>query len=480
VINMNYDGRKQARKKSGTIIEGVPPIPCIFCTYMTSIEFDLDIHLYEDHRIELVKLPIGKGNMEYRIKYAIEEGKKIRNALSNLTPKARDSLVTYKSNNSTDIRALPSSSQVKTGSDFILSHFDEPLFPRTIMTHELGRQVKVFDRQSTLDQFKRSNYYDCRINAYSSLFQQDESLQFYIDKVGINITIIVIDLDLKDFNNSKEKLDERLQETLKKIKETIGGCPTVLDTGNGYHIYQPINSIILDDIDELKRSVTSYHKYYLPNRFLKYAEQYFTDSKSDPQHNPTVNSCLMRIPGTMNSKCNREVSILQEWDYRRPSIEPLLSAFKKYLSRQQGIPNQDSDFRIIHSSNSKSMLKQNRYAWIDVLLGAPLRDYRKYAVWRILAPYLIVVKQLPYGECFKIIRDWLDGCNCVEQLRFNADFRIGRSLQRAQFIGYKPIRVEILQQENPSLYTIVMNRMQAKISRDNMGVWNRRRSFTVY
>ncbi len=60
-----------------TIIEGIPPIPCIFCNnFRTPIEFDLGMHLYDNHRMELVKLPIGKGDMEYRIEYAVEECKK--------------------------------------------------------------------------------------------------------------------------------------------------------------------------------------------------------------------------------------------------------------------------------------------------------------------------------------------------------------------------------------------------------------------
>ena len=49
-----------------------PAIPCIFCySYKTPIEFDLGNHLLESHRMDLVKLPIGKGSMEYRIIYAI-------------------------------------------------------------------------------------------------------------------------------------------------------------------------------------------------------------------------------------------------------------------------------------------------------------------------------------------------------------------------------------------------------------------------
>ena len=218
----------QAREKRGTIIGGIPPIPCIFCNFMTSIEFDLDLHLYEKHWTKLVKLPIGKGNIDFRIAYAIKEGKKISNALANLTPERRDNLGIYNTNNDNDISVVASGARVNAGIDFILNHLEEPLFPRKLMTKELGIQVKVFDRRSILDQFKRSDYNDCRINAYSSLLQQDESIIFYAEEVRISITIIVIDLDLKDFHNSKEKLDEILQKTLRKIKETIDGCPTIL------------------------------------------------------------------------------------------------------------------------------------------------------------------------------------------------------------------------------------------------------------
>ena len=101
-----------------------------------------------------------------------------------------------------------------------------------------------------------SDYYDCRINAYSSLQQQDESISFYVNEAQLPITIVVIDLDLNDCDNSKEKLEVRLQATLKKIRDSIGGCPTVLDTGNGFHVYQPICGIVLNDINRLRDYVS--------------------------------------------------------------------------------------------------------------------------------------------------------------------------------------------------------------------------------
>jgi hypothetical protein len=60
-----------------TIIEGIDPINCLFCNnYRTSIVFDLGMHLYNNHRMEVFKLTIGKGNMERRIDYVVEECKK--------------------------------------------------------------------------------------------------------------------------------------------------------------------------------------------------------------------------------------------------------------------------------------------------------------------------------------------------------------------------------------------------------------------
>jgi hypothetical protein len=133
--------------------------------------------------------------------------------------------------------------KVQDGLDFILNHFQEPLFPRRIMTKQLGYQVEVFNRQETLEYFKESNYEDCRINAYPS----------FTEYQGINrtpISFLMVDLDSKDFSNQdssnkqgKSVLDKILNKTLQKITESIGGTPTVLWTGNGYHIYQPVSGL---------------------------------------------------------------------------------------------------------------------------------------------------------------------------------------------------------------------------------------------
>ena len=118
------------------------------------------------------------------------------------------------------------------GLDFILNHFQEPIFPRKIMTRDIGYQVEVFNKEEALVYFKSSRNEDCRINAYPS----------FTEYGGINrtpISFLVVDLDLKDFSTKEKQLEKALDKTLDKIKkESISRNPTVLWTGNGYHIYQ--------------------------------------------------------------------------------------------------------------------------------------------------------------------------------------------------------------------------------------------------
>ena len=51
----------------------------------------------------------------------------------------------------------------------------------------------------------------------------------------------------------------------------------------------------------------------LTSKFMEFAEDFLTNKKGDPQHNPTINSCLVRIPGTINSKYNGEVKDHTKW-----------------------------------------------------------------------------------------------------------------------------------------------------------------------
>ena len=82
IIN-NDKGIGIGTETKSMVIDGIPPSTCIFCNkFTTSIYFDMDLHLYKIHRIELSKLALGKGfSIDSRIQYAIDEGKKVYEAM---------------------------------------------------------------------------------------------------------------------------------------------------------------------------------------------------------------------------------------------------------------------------------------------------------------------------------------------------------------------------------------------------------------
>jgi hypothetical protein len=56
---------------------------CFWCTgiqrqTMTYIVFDLKFHLFENHRMAMVKVPVGKGGgMDARLEYAVDQCKRL-------------------------------------------------------------------------------------------------------------------------------------------------------------------------------------------------------------------------------------------------------------------------------------------------------------------------------------------------------------------------------------------------------------------
>jgi hypothetical protein len=361
--------------------------------------------------------------------------------------------------------------KVQDGLDFILNHFQEPVFPRKIMTRQLGYQVEIFNKEEALEYFKSSNYEDCRINAYPAFTEYN----------GINrtpISFLMADLDLKDFadeedSNKKENtaflLKKALNKTLQKIKETIGGNPTVLWTGNGYHIYQPVSGFILEEYETFYE-FTKYVDKDLTSMFIQFAEEYFTDYAADRLHNPTVKSCQVRIPASLNSKCiikeqNTEVKIIQKWDGNRPFIQPRLRHFRIWLIQKRiddikELKKQEKKHAKFQMTLAKNHERTNTIKWIEKgILEDPLSDHRKYIIWRILSPYLLNVKKLPKEEAYSIMKEWLDKCNKLEKLNFSPKIKIKDGLKGASK-GYFPISMEKLKEENRQIYDLVLNRMR--------------------
>jgi len=182
--------------------------------------------------------------------------------------------------------------------DFILLHFDnqEFLFPRKISTYKSNnRQFIVRSKQEIIDSFISSNLVDCKVNAYASLTDYKGIQRHKPD-------FIFIDLDKNNFK-SERSFKLALSTTLQNIKDKLldnNAYPTVLETGGGYHIYQPVY------FPTALENVIQFNGFDRPSeQFLRFAKNYLSNGKADKQNNPSFKSCLLRIPGSINSKYNR-------------------------------------------------------------------------------------------------------------------------------------------------------------------------------
>jgi hypothetical protein len=274
-------------------------------------------------------------------------------------------------------------SNIENGLDYLLGLIMPPVWPRTISTYATeGKQVLVYSKDQALTKFRQARLLDCRINAYPS----------YTEWKGLNRqapNFLFIDLDLARFK-SVEVLNRVLNKTLKSIKEKLGDnvSPSVLWTGNGYHIYLPVMAYILE-FESL------FAEFDCPSRrFIRWAEQFLSNNKADSCHSNSISfrNCMLRVPGSFNSKLVQlnekgqivnipelaEVKIMQKWNGVRPSISPLLSDFYIYLA--------DSKIKDIHRNRKLRSIRDasygscNKIPWIETLLQIPISDHRKYAL----------------------------------------------------------------------------------------------------
>ncbi len=214
------------------------------------------------------------------------------------------------------------------GLDYILNHFQKPIFPRTISSKiSENHQVIVYSKEEALARFEQANFLDCKINAFPK----------HIEWKGLNRqapNFMFIDLDSGKFR-SRLALDRALAKTLRSISDkfNVTVTPTVLWSGNGYHIYLPVEGFILEQESEFERFGNPSRK------FIQFAESYLSNNKSDPEHSKGLSfkNCMIRIPGSFNSKNGKleEVRIKQKWDGNRPSIKPLFYRFDLYLLVQR-------------------------------------------------------------------------------------------------------------------------------------------------
>lgn len=166
--------------------------------------------------------------------------------------------------------------------------------------------------------YSHAEFIDCRINAFPHNTHY-QSLDLEV-RNRTAASLIMLDLDLRDFDNIRLKLDNELKRTLKKFSTKFNEkcVPTNLWTGNGYHIYQPIDGIMFEKQNVFSKFLLFVDNKDLTSVFLRFAEAFFSERTSDPNQMPSIRSCLLRIPGTINSKNGEEVKIIQKWEGQRP------------------------------------------------------------------------------------------------------------------------------------------------------------------
>jgi hypothetical protein len=194
-----------------------------------------------------------------------------------------------------------------------------------------------------------------------------------------------------------------------------------------------------------------------PSRlFLTFAESSLTNRRSDFKHNPSFKSCLLRIPGTLNSKNVRanvdaEVKIVQKFQGSVPLIgSALVHDFCLYLA-DIDLKNKREISKLknkYHPQNRRHTL--NQYDWIERLLVTPIPDCRKFVIDLVLAPYLIVIRNFQEKEAFVKIRYWTTQCNKIEPLLPSSqhfDYRIGDAISRCLQKRIPPISLRKLKQD---------------------------------
>ena len=346
-------------------------------------------------------------------------------------------------------------SSFEDGLDYILSHFEEPIWPRTVSIHATKRaQIPVYSKEEALAKFKQSNLLDCRINAYSN-YTEFERINRQAPK------FIFIDIDRATFDTDR-KFELVVNRTCKNINEILGGKPTILWTGNGIHIYQPVQGVIL----ELE---SMFSKFDIPSqRFLKFAARHLSDKKSDTANTPAFRSCLLRIPGSHNLKrvqknngiinSTTEVKVIQKWNGIRPKINPLLYPFYIWIAGEK-IKEIDQLQKLNKKRKKYNVSSSSSIDWIEEkILQAQISDHRKFVSHWILSRYLINVKHMNPDEAYAVLKDWSMGCNGVKALSPSTtefDKRIRYDIKEAVKTGKAPIGKKLLEEMNKDLYAML-------------------------
>lgn len=282
---------------------------------------------------------------------------------------------------------------------------------------------------------------------------------------------LFIDLDRASFD-SDEKLESALQTTLINIKENIRGYPeknvNVIWSGNGYHVHVPLQwKTAIDNMPEF----ANFQNQDLATRFLRWAERELIEGMADQHHNPSIKSCLFRVPGTVNSKAKNAgldplVKVVQESNWKLSRHLPdfnfkinevnndFLMKFHSHLV-QEVIDDKVEKLERRHKISTGLLKNVSSIDWIDRLLQTGVEDNRKNLLFWVLAPYLITVRGLDYKKAYSILDSWLENCDQVKKLepdRTAFRYRLRYCLDTTEDQERKPIKYETFKQYYPNVY----------------------------
>lgn len=105
-----------------------------------------------------------------------------------------------------------------------------------------------------------------------------------------------------NFHYSHKKLDSALRKILLSLRKNFSYQPTVIWSGNGYHV-----TLVIEPLPRLLEDMSEFARFTEPSKkILRFLEKKLSTGKSDHVHNSTVSfgNCMLRIPGSFNSKHN--------------------------------------------------------------------------------------------------------------------------------------------------------------------------------
>jgi len=338
------------------------------------------------------------------------------------------------------------------------------MFKRRIATPITeGAQFPVDSIEQIISAYDRAGHKDCRLNGFA--FDPD-------NKLNQGPSLIFGDFDSHD--------QYELNKILKRMKEKlIVAYPTIIDSGRGFHIIQPLDVSKFFDTaappDWFTRAQEQKWSGFakgVTDEYLRFGERFLTGKESDPCHAPSIKSCLLRPPGTINAKNGAEVKVIQEWDGTRPPASLLLGDFYTAKLQEYNAQLKELEERSLskrRGRDSNKIRKQQPFfkstgsyydSYIIPILETPVPDFRDTIMAVVIVPYLLNIKRLSEDQVYEITENWLMKCDALYPLKFDYSL-IWSKIDNARNLKYKPMGLiklfEEMLQKSPETHSFLQN-----------------------